>query len=231
MSKTISVWLLFAVTPFLLLGQREFSDTLLSKNDSIYEDSSIFIVQEYDEFNLPRNYHFEYRMALKRARKVYPLALYAAQVIDSLELELSELDKKRHQKKAARNRHKSLKEDFKYLLKELYISEGVVLSKLIYRETGMTVREIIERYKSSAQASLYSGLAGMFDQDLDATYDPEGEDFVLECVIRDMLSGKVHFDPTFEIVDKEHYKADRKAYKKRVKENKKKLRKEKKKKE
>jgi len=211
---------------FFLFGQAEV-DSNLTYSIEQPEDTSIVRIQEYEAFNLPQNYHAQYRAALRRARRVYPLALYAAQVIDSLDQQMASLDKKRHQKKLARQTHNALKDDFKYLLKELYISEGVVLSKLIYRETGMTVKEIIETYKSGAQAKLYSGLAGMFDQDLASTYDPNGEDFVLECVIRDMLSGKVAFDPTFEIVDKQHYKEDRKAYKQRVKKRKKELRKKK----
>lgn len=191
--------------------------------DSLLADSSLLRIQEFDTFYLPKNYHSQYQIALRRIRRVYPLALHAAIVIDSLERELEASDKKRKKKKIARETHKELREDFKYLLKELYVSEGIVLSKLVYRETGMTVEEIIEKYKGSAQASLYKGLASFFDQELDATYDPDYTDFVLECVIRDIESGKVDFDPSFQIVDKAHYKLDRKKYKQRVKENKKKL--------
>ena len=184
-------------------------------------DTAILRFQEFDEFKLPRNYHQKYKQTLRRVRRVYPLALHAAYIIDSLEHELAEVDKKRVQKKITKDTHKDLKEDFKYLLKELYVSEGVVLTKLIYRETGMTVEEIIKKYKGGAQATLYTGLAAMFDQELDATYDPDGEDFILECVIRDIQSGKVEFDDTFVIVDKAHFKKDRAEYRARQRENKK----------
>jgi hypothetical protein len=158
---------------------------------------------------------------LRRVRKVYPLALHAAKVIDSLERELENVDKSRKEKKIARQTHKELKDDFKFLLKELYVSEGVVLTKLIYRETGMTAEEIIAKFKGEAQAKLYTGMASMFDQKLDATYDPNHEDFVLECVVQDIIAGKVDFDPTFETVDRDHFRADRKAYKERVRASKK----------
>jgi hypothetical protein len=185
------------------------------------EDTLIYRVQELDEVKIPRNYKSAYRSALRRVQKVYPLALHAAHIVDSLETELEKLDKKRQQKKLTRDTHKELKADFKFLLKELYVQEGIVLSKLIHRETGMTVREIIEKYRGSAQASLYSGMASLFDQELDAIYDPDGEDFIIECVIRDIEAGKVKFDNKFEIVDRAHYRADRKEYKKRVRENRK----------
>jgi hypothetical protein len=198
------------------------SPILLSQNSGFYEDdTNVVFLQNFDEIKLPKNYKSEYRTALRRVRKVYPLALYAAHIVDSLENELQQLEKKRQQNKVTRTVHKELKADFKFLLKELYVQEGLVLTKLIHRETGMTVREIVEKYRGGAQASLYSGMAQLFDQELDAKYDPEGEDFILECVIRDIQTGKVKFENTFQTVDKEHYKADRKEYNARVKENKK----------
>lgn len=187
-------------------------------------DTSINRVQIYEGFDLPSNYHFKYKQALRRVRKVYPLALHAAHIIDSLEQEVEETSRTRKQKRIARKTHRQLKDDFKFLLKELYVSEGIVLTKLIYRETGMTVKEIIAKYKGEAQASLYTGMAGLFEQDLDATYDPNGDDFVIECVVQDIKDGKVEFDSSFEIVDREHYRKDRRAYKKRIRENRRKAR-------
>jgi hypothetical protein len=205
-----SILILSSVFSF---GQKKASDTVIER------------LQEYEEFTIPRNFDLEYKRALRRVRKVYPLALHAAKVIDSLERELENVDKTRKEKKIARQTHKELKDDFKFLLKELYVSEGVVLTKLIYRETGMTAEEIIAKFKGDAQAKLYTGMASMFDQKLDATYDPNHEDFVLECVVQDIKSGKIDFDPTFETVGRDHYRADRKAYKKRVRANKKEMRK------
>ncbi|MCC5922948.1 MAG: DUF4294 domain-containing protein [Crocinitomicaceae bacterium] len=207
-----------------------FSSVLAQTEESETLDSTIVIYQEYEAFTIPKNFHFEYKRALNRVRRVYPLALHAAYIIDSLEQVLAEEEKNRKKKKIAKNTHKDLKEDFKFVLKDLYISEGVVLSKLIYRETGMTVSEIIEKYKSGMQSTLYSSLASFFDQDLDAKYDPDGEDFVLECVIRDIQAGKVPFDDTFNTLSKTEYKEKRKAYKADVKANKKAIKKLKKKK-
>ncbi len=190
-------------------------------------DTAIARLQVYEGFDLPSNYHFKYKQALRRVRRVYPLALHAALVLDSLDQELDSTNKNRKQRKIARQAHRDLKNDFKYLLKELYVSEGVVLTKLIYRETGRTVKEIIAEYKGDAQAAVYTGMASMFEQELDATYDPNGEDFIIECVINDIQTGKVDFDSTFVKVGREHYLKDKRAYKERIRSNKKKARKRK----
>lgn len=209
-------WLIIVIFmfPISLFGQVE-------------TDTTITIEQDFNEVKIPQDYNYQYRLALRRVRRVYPLALHAAHIIDSLEQELNATSKRRAKKKIQKNTHKELKEEFKYLLKSLYVSEGVVLSKLIYRETGMTVEEIIKKYKSGMHASLYNGLASFFDQDLDAKYDPEGEDFVLECVIQDIHNNLIPFDFSFETMDKEEYKNDRAESKARKKARKKEKRKRK----
>jgi hypothetical protein len=185
------------------------------------EDTSIMRVQEFDELKFPSNYHKEYRRLLNKVKKVYPLALHAAFVVDSLEQAIAEANKNRHKKKIARETHNQLKDEFKFLLKSLYVSEGVVLSKLIHRETGLTVEEIIEKYKGGTQATLYRSLASMFDQQLDAIYDPDNDDFVLECIIRDIKLGKIEINEEFETMSRADYREDKRAYKERVKNNKK----------
>lgn len=194
--------------------------------DSLYlKDSSINRLQVYDGFDLPSNFSQKYRIALRRVRKVYPLALYASKVVDSLDYLLLHTEKNRKKRKVARQTQKELKSEFKFLLKDLYISEGKVLTKLIYRETGMTVDEIISKYKNGFSASLYSGLASLFHQDLNMVYKPNTEDFVIECVVQDIKSGKVAFDPTFKTMDREEYKKSMKIYRKDKRATKKALRK------
>ncbi|PKR81111.1 hypothetical protein CW751_05885 [Brumimicrobium salinarum] len=176
---------------------------------------------------MPQDFNRQYRIALRRVRRVYPLVLEAARIIDSLDQELESIEKNRKKKKLMRKTHKALKDDFKYLLKDLYISEGKVLTKLIHRETGMTVAEIIKKYKNGFQSSLYTGLAGFFDQELDVKYKPNTDDFVLECVVQDILQGNVDFDPDFEKIDKEQHKINQKEYRAQKKKTRKRLRKQK----
>jgi hypothetical protein len=77
--------------------------TLGQQSTVLEEDTSIVHLQEYDEIQLPRNYKSAYKTALRRVRKVYPLALHAAYIVDSLDAEIEKLDKKRLQKKAILN--------------------------------------------------------------------------------------------------------------------------------
>lgn len=206
-----------------ILAQSQQGGVTVVEDNYHAEDSTKFI-QTYDNLPVVRNFKGKYRIALRKVRKVYPLALRASELMDSLDLIKEETTRKSKQRKAARQTSKELKEDFKFLIKDLYISEGQILTKLIYRETGLTVKDIIKTYKNGFEASFYSSMGKLFEQDLEATYNPETDpdDFVLECVIRDIQNGVVEFDDAVPTMDRAEYKEKKKETRQNKRKNKKK---------
>lgn len=164
-----------------------------------------------------------YALELKRVQKLYPYALYAADIINELEEELSGMSKKRQIKKTSKETQQKLFDEFNYMIKDLYRSEGKLLMKLIHRETGMTVDQIIVKYRGKLQATVYTSMAKMFQQDLTMTYDPKGKDRLTEKVIQDIKKEAVYFDPTYKQVTKQDYKEGMKDYRASKKENKQEL--------
>lgn len=61
--------------------------------------------------------------------------------------------------------------------------EGMVLLKLIDRETDHTVFNIIKNIRSGFTASFYQMLARLFGNNLKLQYDPKGEDAMLEQIV------------------------------------------------
>ncbi|MCH2234314.1 MAG: DUF4294 domain-containing protein [Crocinitomicaceae bacterium] len=159
--------------------------------------------------------------------EVYPYALYAAQVLDDLEAEAEGIEKKRKKKKFYKNAYKGLKEDFKYVLLDMYTSEGKWLMKLVHRETGMTVYEIAEKYRGKKNADIFSLMGKLWSQDLKVTFDADGEDKIAEHVVSDIENGIIELDHTVEITTKEEYKEGMKEYRANQKKYKKKKRKNK----
>jgi hypothetical protein len=186
-------------------------------------------IQELQEVSTDRNYISKYNRELARVRKIYPYALHAAELIDQFETDLSGIDKKRKKKKYSKKAHQMLIEDYNYVIRDLYTSEGVLLMKLIHRETGLTAAQIIERYRGKIRSELYDQLGKIWDQDLDVRYDPTGVDKLTERIIKDIENNTVAFQKEAKIVTKEEYKKNQKAYKINRKEYKKELRKEKRK--
>ncbi|MFN5418587.1 MAG: DUF4294 domain-containing protein [Flavobacteriia bacterium] len=192
------------------------------------KDTSKIKIQYLEEIKIDKDFEKKYRQSLRRIRKVYPLALYAAKKIKEMDAEIEQAESKRKKKKVAKEENKQLKDDFYFVIRDMYIEEGKLLMKLIHRETGMTVRQIIKKYRSGFKAELNDNLGKLWEQDLDATYDPKGDDWIIEKVIQDIKNEKVIIDFTPKILTKEEYKASKKEYKINKKEAKKAMRKQRK---
>jgi hypothetical protein len=170
-----------------------------------------------------KDYLNQYRKYKRIIVKVYPYALYASDVLYELEEDSEQLEKKRKKKKFYKKAYQNLKEDFKYVFLELYTSEGKMLMKLVHRETGMTVYDIASKYRGKDNATLFSVMGKIWDQDVKIKFDPQGEDKIAEHVIKDIEAGIIPFKQGVVRVDKECYKENQKAHKKRVRENKKRI--------
>ena len=143
--------------------------------------------------------------------KVYPYALYAADIIDEIDSNAENIQRRRKQNAFYRDAYKELKEDFKYFLLDLYTSEGVMLMKLIHRETGMTVYDISSKYQSKQKAEVFSVMAKIWDQDLEAKFDPDvRNDKIAEQVIMDIQTGLILFNDEVITIDRLTYKTKQK---------------------
>lgn len=175
-------------------------------------DSAIIKEQDIKEMKVERNYSSKYKRQLDLLEKTYPMALKAKELIDDYEKDVADLNKKRLQRKYSKKMYKKLKDDFTYSIRDLYQSEGGLLMKLVHRETGMTVNQILRKYRNQFQTSFYGGVATIFGQNLNATYDANGDDWITESVINDIESGKIRFDKTMTTIDKSEYKKSMAEY-------------------
>ena len=75
-------------------------------------------------------------------------------------------------------------------IKSLTRKEGVILSKLVYREFGISVFDIIEKYKGKWSAFWWQNLALLYDGDIKSKYDPKKnkEDFIIEKIINEEIN-------------------------------------------
>lgn len=168
-------------------------------------------VKELDEAVIDPDFQNKYNTTLRRMRRVYPLAREAARIVDELNTELAQVDSKRKKRKITKVYNKELKESYLYAIKDLYIEEGVLLMKLVHRETNKTVAEIIASYRGKIKSEFYDQIGRIWKQDLDATYDPKRE-WITELIIRQINSNEINFDFTLKKTNKEEYKKAMKVY-------------------
>ena len=79
---------------------------------------------------------------------------------------------------------KELFEVFESQMRNMTVSQGALLMKLIDREVGKSSYNIIKDYKSGMAAGFWQGIAKIFGTDLKKPYDPEGEDRLTEELVK-----------------------------------------------
>lgn len=174
-------------------------------------------VRRLDEVNVYKD-KYAYWREVERVRKVYPYALHAAELLKKYDEELSQIDRKRKKKKYSKEAHKELKSDYTYVIKDLYRSEGLLLMKLIHRETGLTAAQIIKKYRGKFNSEVYDQLGKLWEQNLNIKYDPDGADWLTEQIILEIQHEMLEFTPDAKMVTKEQYKENMKEYRKDLKE-------------
>lgn len=200
---------------------------VLTGNFVFSQDSDTSVAKHLDLPAVRYDQYFDlhYRQKLNQIRRTYPLALRAKEILDELEEDLENADSKRKKRKLTKERKNELKDEFTYLVKDLYIGEGAMLFKLIHRETGASVTEILEEYRGSFYAKSVQATFSLYGHDTDSKFDAQGEDWISELVIRDIESGKIQIDLNVVKMSKEEFKDNMKDYRQNYREHKKNVRK------
>lgn len=128
-------------------------------------------------------YQRRYRQLEKKVVKVYPYARAAGEVMQDYEAQLAVLDKEKERKVYIEEKESELKNQFEGDLRKLTISEGVILIKLIDRETGENSYSLIKEMKGGFSAFMWQSVARLFGHNLKDEYDAEGDDEIIEEII------------------------------------------------
>ncbi len=138
----------------------------------------------------------------RKVMRVYPYAVLAGDRLDSLNLKLDNLADEDDREDYIEEYNEFLENRFEPELRKLTHSEGQILCKLIYRETGLTVFELISDYRSSWTAFWWNVNAGWFEISLKEKYNPESddEDKLVEQIlnrsfVQELLEERVPFYP------------------------------------
>lgn len=196
MKKLLIVFALIASSPSLFAQDGyEYNDQIQVLYGVVFNGDTIPLL------NVPEiaitGYKFDskqdeywYNYYLKRVKKVFPYYQIAKEVVFELEDEKAN-SKKKQFKKYKKDRKKELMNEFEKELKDLKVSEGKVLVKMINRETGTNFYDLIKEYNSGFKAWVYNIAANRYDYNLKETYDPETEDNrMLELAIKQVLNSQ-----------------------------------------
>ncbi len=125
--------------------------------------------------------------------KVFPYAELAGQMLNDFDDTLKTMKNERERKKYLAQVEDELKAEFEGELKSLTIKQGILLVKLIDRQTGNSSFELIKTLRGSFSAFIWQSLARLFGSNLKLKYDPAGEDLLVEEIVLQMESGAIPY--------------------------------------
>lgn len=115
--------------------------------------------------------------------KVLPYAKMAQQKYDQLHRDLALTNNKKEQKMLVKNCEKDIKNIFNKEVKNMTVTQGQILLKLIDRETGNSSFEVVKELRGGVSAFFYQSLARVFGHNLKNEYDIQ-QDREIENIIR-----------------------------------------------
>ena len=136
-----------------------------------------------------------YDRMVRNVLKVYPYARVSAELLQEYEQDLSTIHNGRDQDLYVKLAEAELRAEFEGELKDLTVSQGRVLIKLVDRETGHTSYELVKELRGNFQAFIWQGLARLFGNDLKDEYDPFGDEAMIEAIVQRIERGELAVTP------------------------------------
>ncbi len=130
-----------------------------------------------------RRAEWRYNRLVRNVRIVYPYARLAGIMFREYSEKLMELETERERREFTDQAEEELLERFEDDLRKLTFSQGLILIKLIDRETQHSSYDIVREFRGMFSAFFWQSLGRLFGYNLKTEYDPYGEDRDIEEVI------------------------------------------------
>ncbi len=169
-------------------------DSLLQSSIAL-EEAYVFGKLNFSSYDEKLRYY----ILRRKTHKVYPYAKLAAERLVELNDSLASIKNKRKRKKYTRKVQKYIEEEFSEELKKLTRTEGQILVKLIYRQTGTTAFDLVKELRNGWRAFWYNTTAKFFKISIKEEFHPDQieEDYLIEDILQRAFSqGKLERQET-----------------------------------
>ena len=124
-------------------------------------------------------------------KKVYPYAKLAGIKLNEYEVMLRNAKTDAERRRLMKQAEEELKEEFEDDLRKLTFKQGLILIKLVDRETGNSSYVLIQELRGNFVAFFWQTFARIFGYNLKTEYDPEGEDREIEEIVVMIENGEL----------------------------------------
>ena len=121
----------------------------------------------------------------RNVKKVYPYAKLAGAKMVEYDSILAHISEKSERNRLMKQAEKEIADQYTEELKDLTITQGLILVRLIDRETGNTTYQVVQELRGKVRAFFYQGFARLWGYNLKTEYDPHNnpEDDEIETIM------------------------------------------------
>ncbi|MFI3322741.1 MAG: DUF4294 domain-containing protein [Rikenellaceae bacterium] len=189
MTKKLLILIFILFAPLTLFAQMGDANRSYTRYSTIYRDGEKILnmhlsnIYVFANNKRGRELQKKYARLILAVRVTYPIAQDAKNRLHTMEAKLAELDSKKAQKAYVKGVEEELKEQYTPILKRMSIYQGVVLLKLIDRQTGDTSYNLVKELRGSISAFFWQGVARLFGSNLKTEYNSSEDDKILEEIV------------------------------------------------
>jgi hypothetical protein len=149
-------------------------------------------VTVYAHPEFPKKSDFrKYERLVYNLKKVYPYALLVRTRLSQVNAEMINYKTDKERREYLKKVEKDVFANYEGDIRDMTISQGRLLIKLIDRETQNTSYVLIKDYRGKFAAAFWQGIARLFGTNLKDEYDPNGEDSLIESIIVEIEAGRL----------------------------------------
>ena len=129
----------------------------------------------------------------RNVKKVYPYAKLAGAKMVEYDSILAHVSEKSERNRLMKQAEKEIADQYTEELKDLTITQGLILVRLIDRETGNTTYQVVQELRGKVRAFFYQGFARLWGYNLKTEYDPHNnpEDDDIETIMQLLERGVI----------------------------------------
>ena len=131
----------------------------------------------------------KYDKLVANFKKVYPVAIELSRTYRNIDDTLAMFKTEKDRERYLMIREKQIMNYYKPKLTKFTLSQGVLLVKLMDRESGSTAFEVVNELKGSVSAFFWQSFALMFGNSLKSEYDAKGDDKEIEYLVKRYKDG------------------------------------------
>jgi hypothetical protein len=133
----------------------------------------------------------QWERLVRNVKKAYPYAKLAGIKFNEYNQEIASVKSEKLQKEMMKKAEDEIEAQFGNELKDLTISQGKILLKLIDRQTNNSSYDIVKDFRGRFRAFFYQSFAKLFGYDLKVKYDPLGADADIERIVLMIENGSI----------------------------------------